>query len=74
MLATANAQTANPAGDDSDVEEIDPEATKSIKVLESMSTFDEVVVWGHDQAPAADDRFVKGFEEWIGFATAIHQT
>jgi ribonuclease H2 subunit C len=52
----------------------DEEATEPVKILEAVATFDEVTVWAHDQIPAADDIFVKGIEEWIAFAEAIHST
>lgn len=42
-----------------------------IKILEQQSTFDEVVVWGHETMPASDDPFVKGVEEWIKLAEAV---
>jgi ribonuclease H2 subunit C len=46
---------------------------EAIKTLQSIATFNEVIVWGHDMLPAADDPFVKGIEEWIAFAEAIHE-
>lgn len=73
-LPPPNVHPHTSADDDSDVEEIDPEASKPVKILESTSKFEEIVVWGHDQAPPSDDQFVKGIDEWISFATAIHQT
>ena len=42
------------------------------KVLEEIGTFDEMIVWGHEQVPEDDDTFVRGVEEWIGFAEAMH--
>lgn len=48
------------------------ELTETTKLLEKMATFDELIVWGHDQIPAAEDAFVKNIEEWIQFAEAIH--
>ena len=74
VLSPAQTQQPAEADDDSDVEEIEPEATKPIKILESTSTFDNTVVWQHDQLPTPDDQFVKGIEEWLGFADAIHNT
>ncbi|KAH1489591.1 hypothetical protein LV164_001993 [Aspergillus fumigatus] len=41
-----------------------------VKVLEQQATFDEFVVWGHEELPAADDAFVKGVEEWLKMAAA----
>jgi ribonuclease H2 subunit C len=44
-----------------------------VKVIESTAQFNEIVVWGHDQTPDKDDAFVKGVEEWLAFANAIHR-
>ena len=44
-----------------------------MKVLESTASFQEVVVWGHDQVPGTDDAFVRGVEEWVAFAEGIHR-
>uniref|UniRef100_A0A093V572 Ribonuclease H2 subunit C n=1 Tax=Talaromyces marneffei PM1 TaxID=1077442 RepID=A0A093V572_TALMA len=44
-----------------------------VKILESQATFDSFVVWGHEIPPAADDTFVKGVDEWIKLAEAIHR-
>ncbi|EED21965.1 conserved hypothetical protein [Talaromyces stipitatus ATCC 10500] len=43
-----------------------------VKILESQATFDQFVVWGHENLPAADDTFVKGVNEWIKLAEAMH--
>jgi ribonuclease H2 subunit C len=48
-----------------------PAQPESVTVLEGNTTFDHVIVWGHDVLPAADDPFVKGVEEWISFAQAV---
>lgn len=53
-------------------EEAEREEDEEVKILEEIGMFDEVVVWGHEQVPAGDDVFVKGMEEWIGFAETIH--
>lgn len=45
-----------------------------VKIMETTSMFDEVVVWGHEMLPDDEDVYVKGLEEWIGFASAIHST
>lgn len=42
-----------------------------MKILEEQSTFDEIMVWDHEVAPAADDPFVKGVEEWVRLAEAV---
>lgn len=53
-------------------EDEEPELPEPVKIVEVVSTFEEVTIWGHDQVPASDDTFVKGVEEWISFAEAIH--
>ena len=54
------------------MDEEDDEEPEPVKILEQVSTFEEIMVWGHDQLPAPDDPFVKGLEEWISFAEAIN--
>jgi ribonuclease H2 subunit C len=57
----------------SEAEEDNPtEKPEPVKILQSTATFTEFMLWGHDMLPAADDPFVKGIEEWIAFAEAIH--
>jgi ribonuclease H2 subunit C len=53
-------------------EEDQDEKPEQVKILQLTATFNEVMLWGHDMLPAADDPFVKGIEEWIAFAEAIH--
>lgn len=47
------------------------EPEESVKILDAQGTFDEMMVWGHENLPAADDTFVKGVEEWIRFAETV---
>lgn len=47
------------------------EVEEPVKVLEAQGTFDEMMVWGHEILPAADDTFVKGVEEWVRFAETV---
>lgn len=42
-----------------------------VNILREEARFDEIIVWGHDSIPAADDSFAKGIEEWISFAEAV---
>ncbi|KKA25246.1 Ribonuclease H2 subunit C, partial [Rasamsonia emersonii CBS 393.64] len=53
---------------------IDGDSEEPVKVLEKQATFNEFVVWGHEVLPAADDPFVKGVEEWLKFAEAMHSS
>lgn len=61
-----------PADDDDEDDDEEPELPEITKVVEQVSSFDELTVWGHDQVPVSDDSFVKGIEEWIAFSEAIH--
>lgn len=44
-----------------------------LKVLEEVGEFRGIMVWGHESIAGGDDTFVKGIEEWIGFADMIHR-
>ncbi|KAL9113060.1 MAG: hypothetical protein Q9227_002672 [Pyrenula ochraceoflavens] len=59
-----------PADAEEDDEE-EEEESEPVKVMKTVGTFEELLVWGHDAAPAADDPFVKGVEEWTAFAEAV---
>lgn len=59
----------NAATDDADAEPED-----LVKVLETQGKFDDMIVWGHEILPAADDTFVKGLEEWVSFAETVCTT
>lgn len=63
---------------DDDEDDMNPDAQEEpaepAKIAEQVSSFDEFVVWGHDQVPAPDDIFVRNVNEWIDFAEAIHGT
>lgn len=54
---------------EAEVTEITPE--EPVKILETQGTFDEMIVWGHEFLPAADDSYVKGVEEWVKFAETV---
>jgi ribonuclease H2 subunit C len=40
-------------------------------VMEQRAGFEEVIVWDHEAVPDGADVYVKGIEEWIGFAEAV---
>jgi ribonuclease H2 subunit C len=55
--------------DGDDVEETPEE----VKIADQVGEFDEVVVWGHGgEVEAGQDMFVRGMQEWVGFAEAMH--
>ncbi|MCJ1287725.1 hypothetical protein MMC26_007077 [Xylographa opegraphella] len=66
---TAKSTVEDDEGEGGDDGEDDIEPTK---VLEEVATFDEILVWGHEQVPGEDDVFVRGVQEWLGFAEAMH--
>ncbi|KAK0311405.1 hypothetical protein LTR01_003401 [Friedmanniomyces endolithicus] len=45
---------------------------EEVKMMEQKAVFDEMVVWEHEVLPEDGDEYVKGVEEWIAFAEAIH--
>lgn len=47
------------------------EGEAEVKMLEVKAEFEELVVWGHEVVPEGDDVYVKGVEEWVGFAEAV---
>ena len=57
--------------DNAELEVIDVGPQEPVKILETQGTFEEMIVWGHEILPAADDSIVKGVEEWIRFAETV---
>jgi ribonuclease H2 subunit C len=55
------------------VEAEDANAPKEVDtmIMEQHATFTDVMVWDHETVPDGDDVYVKGMEEWIGFAEAV---
>ncbi len=40
---------------------------------EELAEFDQIMVWDHAQLPDGEmDPYLRGLEEWIGFAETIH--
>lgn len=68
-------KTAQAAGDvevrGEEGEEDEEAEAEAGRTMEVRGTFDSVMVWGHDMMPADEDEYVKGVEEWIGFAEAV---
>lgn len=62
-----------PADTDSDDEiEMEQEQVEKAQNWEEVATFDEIMVWDHENLPGDEDLFVRGVEEWIQFAEAIN--
>ncbi|KAF2645965.1 ribonuclease H1 small subunit [Massarina eburnea CBS 473.64] len=59
--------------EDGDDEE-DEDVREEVKIAEMVGEFDEVVVWGHGESVDTErDAFVRGVNEWVGFAESMHQ-
>lgn len=52
-------------------DDAEDEPEEPVRVLEKQGAFDDFIVWGHETAPAANDPFVKGVEEWVKLAEAV---
>ncbi|RFU26962.1 hypothetical protein B7463_g9368, partial [Scytalidium lignicola] len=55
---------------DVDADEVEEEETPG--VMEQQASFDKVLVWGHEVEAGEEDTYIRGLEEWIGFAGKIH--
>lgn len=45
-----------------------------VKIMEERSEFDEIMVWGHEAVMDESDPYVRGLEEWIGFAEQVYRS
>ncbi|KAK4962248.1 hypothetical protein LTR66_000740 [Elasticomyces elasticus] len=62
-----------PQDDELDDGPDNEEDSEEARVHLRSSTFQELVVWGHEVAPEdSENPYVKGVEEWMAFAHAIH--
>ena len=50
----------------------DEQREEPIRILQEEANFEEIVVWGHESIPAADDVYVRGMGELISWAEAMH--
>ncbi|CAK1358685.1 hypothetical protein CB0940_06738 [Cercospora beticola] len=42
-------------------------------ILEQQAEFNTITTWDHEKVPSSEeDVYIKGIEEWIGFAESIH--
>ena len=47
------------------------EEREEVTVLNEVGSFQNLFVWNHESMVDGDDAFVKGLNEWIGFAEAV---
>lgn len=59
-----------PGAEDGLDEAVAPKEVDTFAV-DQKSRFDEIMVWDHEAQPDNEDVYVKGIEEWIGFAEAV---
>ncbi len=59
---------------DSEMDEENEDEDEVVKVMEEVGEFDSFVVWGHENVVDGEDTFVRGVEEWIGFAEAVRRS
>jgi ribonuclease H2 subunit C len=52
-------------------EDEEDEEEPEVKIMEEQGTFDEILVWGHETVMDESDPYVRGLEEWIGFAEQV---
>ncbi|OCT44849.1 ribonuclease H2 subunit C [Cladophialophora carrionii] len=71
-IKSQNSPTYTAVDEDIEIADDEDEPPEPVRILEETSTFEDMVVWGHDIVPTNEDPFVKGIEEWISFAEAIH--
>jgi ribonuclease H2 subunit C len=44
-----------------------------VKIAEQIGEFDQVIVWGHGgEVDEGSDAFIRGMNEWVGFAESMH--
>lgn len=63
-----------PSDKDAEKEVFEVTPEEPVKMLETQGTFDEMVVWGHEFLPAANDSYIKGVEEWVKFAETVYMS
>ena len=54
-----------------DGEDNEEKAEEEFSMMQDLGSFDKVMLWGHESTVESEDPFVKGMEEWIGFAEAV---
>jgi ribonuclease H2 subunit C len=62
-----------PAGEDDEDAEAEESIPVEVKIAEQIGQFDEFIVWGHGgEVDASGDVFIRGMNEWVGFAESMH--
>lgn len=69
LVASDEILPAKAPADVEDEEEEEPE----VKIMEEKGVFDEMMIWGHEAVMDESDPYVRGLEEWIGFAEQVSE-
>lgn len=70
--ANDDASPAFEQGGHADGEGANDTEVEAMGFMDELASFDSVTVWGHDALPADDEPVIRGMQEWIGLAGAIH--
>jgi hypothetical protein len=71
ILPAPREERRDQPGDEEEEEEED-EKEEEVKIVEEVASFQQVMVWGHEAIVyAGEDCYVRGVEEWIGFAESV---
>ncbi|RDL39969.1 Uncharacterized protein BP5553_04309 [Venustampulla echinocandica] len=72
ILPTKEQSPGVKNGDEGSEGDEDAEEVPGVKVVEEMSEFDDIMIWGHETLADETDPYMKGVEEWVLFAERIH--
>ena len=65
------AKPSIPIPGDEDADNLNAPKEIETLMMDRHATFGEIMVWDHEAVPEGTDVYVKGIEEWIGFAEAV---
>ncbi|KAI4942128.1 hypothetical protein J4E91_010327 [Alternaria rosae] len=73
QLPQTRTQPQQPVDDEEEDAEVEESIPVEVKVAEQVGAFDEVIIWGHGgEVDGSGDAFVRGMNEWVGFAESMH--
>ncbi|KAI4621211.1 uncharacterized protein J4E87_006839 [Alternaria ethzedia] len=73
QLPQTRTQQQQPADEDDEDAEVEESMPVEVKIAEQVGEFDEVIIWGHGgEVDGSGDAFVRGINEWVGFAESMH--
>ncbi|KAI4671645.1 uncharacterized protein J4E78_000141 [Alternaria triticimaculans] len=73
QLPQTRTQPQQPADEDDEDAEVEESMPVEVQIAEQVGEFDEVIIWGHGgEVDGSGDAFVRGMNEWVGFAESMH--